>query len=163
MLVGILSDSHGQYLAVRQAVKLFDEQGVEHIVHCGDVCGSEVFDELVGRPCSFVWGNMDCPEGDLLAYLETVGIAVPQRAPLRLSLGGKTFAIFHGHEPGFQGAIRTLKVDYILHGHTHLASDGTLEHARVINPGALYRANPTTVATLETTTDQLTFHEIHVS
>ena len=160
MLIGIISDTHGQHLLVRRAVALFDRLGVEHIVHCGDVGGEIVFDELVGRRCTFVWGNMDRRPRRLLGYLESVGIRVPAETPTMLELGGKRFAVFHGHENGFTRAAINLDVDYILHGHTHAARDEIVNGKRVINPGALHRAARRTVATLNTTNDELTFHEI---
>ncbi len=160
MLIGILSDSHGRGPAVRQAMALFDELGVEHVIHCGDIGGTAVFDELVGRPCTFVWGNMDHPESGVFAYLHSVGIRPPDTMPRRLTLDGKTFAIFHGHERGFDRAVATLAVDYILHGHTHVPRDQRRQQTRIINPGALHRARRKTVATLNTATDELIFRTI---
>lgn len=160
MLVGILSDSHGRHLAVRQAVALFDRLGAEHIIHCGDVGGVDVFGELVGRPLTFVWGNTDYPDNGVHAYLKTVGIAAPIDTPTRVTLGDKTFAVFHGHEPGFNRALISLDVDYILHGHSHIARDDHRDNTRIINPGALHRARQKTVALLDTARDQLGFHGI---
>ncbi|RME37988.1 MAG: YfcE family phosphodiesterase [Planctomycetota bacterium] len=159
MLIGILSDTHGQARATREAVALFDREGVEHIIHCGDVCGTAVFDELVGRPVSFVWGNMDDPDEPLLRYLETVGLTPPSAVPLRLDLDGKRLAVFHGHERAFAQADR-LDVDYVLHGHTHRLRDERIDGKRFINPGALHRARRKTVATLDLSADRLTIHEI---
>ena len=160
VLIGILADSHGRHLAVRQAIGVFDKLGVSHVIHCGDVGGIEVFDELVGRPCTFVWGNMDLPDNALLAYLRTVGIRPPDGAPARLTLDGKSFAVFHGHERVFARAAQTLDVDYILHGHTHVARDERVGDKHIINPGALHHARRKTVATLDTATDELTFHAL---
>jgi putative phosphoesterase len=160
MLIGIMSDSHGRAHAVRAAVALFDQMGVAHIIHCGDVGGIEVFDELAGRDLTFVWGNTDFPAGGLLAYLHSVRIAVPDAAPVRLTLDGRSFAVFHGHEPGFEFAHDQLDVDYILHGHTHEQRDDRAASTRIINPGALHRAKRKTVATLDTADDVLTFHDI---
>ena len=160
MLIGILSDTHGRHLAVREAAALFDKLRVDHVIHCGDVGGAAVFDELLGRPCTFVWGNMDCPSDDLLAYLKTVGLAAPDGVPTRVELDGKIFAVFHGHEGGIEAAIDALAVDYILHGHTHRARDETIGGKRIINPGALHRARRKTVATLDTATAELTFYRV---
>ncbi len=161
MLIGILSDSHGRHQLVHRALALFDELGVGHVIHCGDVGGVNVFDELVGRPCTFVWGNMDSPDDDdAAAYLDTVGLAPPNGVPARITLDGKTFAVFHGHEPGFGRALASLDVDYLLHGHTHLARDERRGRTRIINPGALHRARRKTVATLDTTGDKLIFHDV---
>jgi len=160
LLIGILSDSHGRYPAVRRAIAHFDSLGVAYLIHCGDVGGTEVFDELAGRPCTFVWGNTDDPDNALDVYLKTVGLPVPAKVPVIVELGGKRFAVFHGHERSFRNAPYTMEVDYILHGHTHQPRDQRQNGTRIINPGALCRANPRTVATLETETDELTFHEI---
>ena len=160
MLIGILSDSHNHSEPVRRALALFDLLGVTKIIHCGDVGGTDVFDEFVERDLTFVWGNTDHPSEGLLAYLETTGIAAPDCVPLRLTADGKTFAVYHGHEPGFDDAIESLDVDYILHGHSHLVRDDRRGKTRIINSGALHRARRKTVATLDTTSDELTFHDV---
>ncbi len=158
MLIGILSDSHGQHNLVGAALRFFDSLGVEYVVHCGDVGGSVVLDHLVGRRCAFVWGNMDAVDGRLRSYLETVDLPLPPKPPLRLELDGKTVVVFHGHERGMHRAVRTSEADYILHGHTHVARDERIGTVRVINPGALHRAWPKTVAILNTSTDCVTFY-----
>ena len=160
MLIGILSDSHGRHGLVRQAMALFDRVGVEHVIHCGDIGGLKVFEELVGRPLTFVWGNTDHADDGLITFLTTVGIRIPTEIPTRLELDGKRFAVFHGFEPGFQTAAETLEVDYILHGHTHVVRDELVHDRRVINPGALHHARRLTVATLDTKTDEVTVHHI---
>ncbi len=163
MLIGILSDSHGQHRMVRKAMSLFDKSGVSHIIHCGDVGGIPVIDEMVGNDCTFVWGNMDSRDGGLEEYLQTVGISIPVAVPTRLTLGGKRFAVFHGHEPAFALSLDTLDVEYVLHGHTHTARDERVGSVRVINPGALHDAPRKTVAVLDTVSDSLSFHEIHAT
>lgn len=160
LLIGILSDSHGRHLLVRKAMALFDDLDVGHVIHCGDVGGVKVFDEVVGRPFTFVWGNTDYESPDLLGYLEGAGLSAPVSVPTSLTLHGKNIAVFHGHERGFAAAVDGLDVDYILHGHTHIACNEVFNGRRIINPGALHRARRKTVATLDTATDVVTFHEI---
>lgn len=160
LLIGILSDSHNREVGVRRAVALFDSLGVGHIIHCGDIGGMGVFDHLIGRPCTFVWGNTDRLDRGLSEYLRSVGMELPTHIPTRIDLDGKRFAVYHGHEPGFDHALVNLEVDYILHGHSHRARDERIGSRRIINPGALYQARMKTVATLDTADDVLTFHEI---
>lgn len=143
-------------------MKLFDKLGVTHLIHCGDVGGINVFDELIDRPLTFVWGNTDNPSNNVYAYLEVVSIKPPGDTPVVVTLDGKKFAVFHGYESAFDFA-HELDVDYVLHGHTHTQRDEKIKAIRYINPGALHRANPKTVATLDTATDTLTFHEIETS
>ena len=159
MLVGILSDSHGHCEPVRLAMKLFDKLGVSHLIHCGDVGGIRVFDEIVDRPMTFVWGNTDNPPNNVFAYLEVAGLKPPGDIPVRVTLDSKRFAVYHGYENEFNYA-HELDVDYVLHGHTHTKRDEKINGKRFINPGALHRASPRTVATLDTATDVLIFHQI---
>lgn len=157
MIVGILSDTHGYHLQARAALEVFSAHGAEHIIHCGDVGGPAVFDELVGHPVTFVWGNTDDPSRELLSYIRSLGFTEPSSVPSRLTLDGKSFAVFHGHEREFGVAVRQARDDYLLHGHTHVARDDRAGAMRIINPGALHRANPHSVAVLDTSTDKLTF------
>lgn len=145
---------------MRQAIALFDKLGVEHVIHCGDIGGMEVFDEMLGRPLTFVWGNMDFPNTGLYAYLDTADLKpLDAGSPIK-RIGGKQIAVFHGHEGPFHWAIDHLEVDYLLHGHTHVVRDERVSGKRIINPGALHRADRKTVATLDIDRDELIFHEI---
>ncbi len=145
---------------MRRALVIFDRLGVERIIHCGDVGGEAVFDELVGREVRFVWGNTDVVTAGLLTYLHTVGLPAPQSVPLALEWAGRRIVVFHWHEPGFSDAPETMKLDYLMHGHTHERRDERIGSVRVINPGALHRARTKTVATLNLATDELTTHEV---
>lgn len=161
LIVGVMSDTHGNFLAAREAVRQFDQAKVGHIFHCGDVGGEEVFGELVGRPVTFVWGNTDNPDQGLLAYLFATGFSVPSSVPARVDLAGKRFAVFHGHEANFRTCTK-LDVDFVLYGHTHEADIEVLDGKCFVNPGALFRANPKTIATIDTESGEIQFHEIHV-
>jgi hypothetical protein len=158
MIVGIMSDTHGQHLMTRRALAIFDRVGVTEIIHCGDVCGREVFEELAGRAVHFVWGNCDLPNGVTRALLDTLGMTEPNGVPLRFVLDGKRFVVYHGHEREALNMGNLDDVDYVCHGHTHQRRDERVGPLRIINPGALHRAFPRTVATLDTESDRLIYH-----
>ncbi len=160
MLIGIMSDSHGQAARVGGAVRLLERLGAEQLVHCGDVGGISVLEELVGHRCGLVWGNTDRPDGTVAAFIRATDLTVPAAAPLRLAVDGKTILVFHGHEAEFDRALHRQAADYILHGHTHVPRDERVGDIRVINPGALHRARRHTVATLDPAADVVSFHEL---
>ena len=160
MKIGVLSDSHGKAQRVKLAIEIFDREDASAVIHCGDVGGIPVFDELVGRNAHFVWGNTDVPDQATMAYLNSVGLPVPETVPLALEFAGKSFQVFHGHEPQFREALQNPTADYILHGHTHIARDERVGQCRVINPGALQRAREYTVATIDLERDEVTFHRL---
>lgn len=170
MILGILSDSHGQVARTKQAVDLLDRLGAEAFVHCGDVGSPDVLDALAGRQAWFAWGNCDMPDPTFIRYAEQLGLTPPKNSPTRLTLDDHSVEVFHGHEPAFVETLRAAQAAlddpaqasaptkaYILHGHTHVAADRRFGPTRIINPGALHRARPYTVATLDLVNDVVRF------
>jgi putative phosphoesterase len=176
VILGILSDTHGRHERTARAIRLLAGLGATGFIHCGDLGGERVLDELAGRRAWFVWGNMDRAGPILRAYAKTLGLPVPESVPLRLDLDGRRIAVFHGHEPQFTRLARLLQTehvaefeqavrdyDYILFGHSHRVTDvriGRVHRARLINPGALDRARLRTVATLDLKRDVVEFWHV---
>ena len=159
MLVGIMSDSHGDTVATAQAVELLIQHGAKKLFHCGDICGADVLSELAGHDSVFVWGNCDDFSSDLEAYVTTLGLPWP-RPPIRIEIAGKRIAVCHGHEKDFRVAPAEPGVNYLFYGHTHRYADQHHGNCRLINPGALHRAAIKTVATLDLRSDELKFWRI---
>lgn len=159
MLVGIMSDSHGDARATADAVKLLTARGARKLFHCGDICSTHVLDELAGRDVTFVWGNCDDPTPTLRRYVQDLGLTLPS-PPVIVAPAGKKIGVYHGHEPDFRNAAFAQDLDYIFYGHTHRYADTTENGCRLVNPGALYRARIHTVALLELASDKLTFLSI---
>lgn len=157
MLIGILSDSHGDAAATARAVALLEKRGAEMFFHCGDVCGLAVLDELAGHSAHFVWGNCDDVSPADRRYVERIGLAWPGRVPVRVTLADRRIALYHGHEQEFAAALDDPDADYVFHGHTHVRADRREGRIRVVNPGALYRAKPRSAAMLDLDRDILTF------
>ncbi len=159
VLVGILSDSHGDAEATARAVSLLESQGATAFFHCGDICGERVLDVLAGRKAYFVWGNCDDPSPQLHAYVQALELPWPAPSK-RISLGGKRIAMYHGHEREFPDALKDPKLDYVFFGHSHRREDSRDGGPRAINPGALFRAAVKTVALLDLKRDELTFLDL---
>jgi predicted phosphodiesterase len=111
VILGILSDTHGRHERTARAIRLLQGLGAEAFVHCGDVGGERVFDELTGLRAWFVWGNTDLAGAKLRAYVRTLGLPVPENVPLRLEMEGRRIAVFHGHEPQFTRLARLLRAE----------------------------------------------------
>ncbi|MEE8170129.1 MAG: metallophosphoesterase family protein [Phycisphaerae bacterium] len=159
MILGILSDSHGRAERTVRALTLLDEKGAAAFVHCGDIGGEDVLIALSGRTVWFVWGNCDYPDASMNRYVRSLGLPLPDATPLRIDLDGSRIAVFHGHEREIDRFDST-QVDYVLHGHTHVPRDERIGQTRFINPGALHRAAEHTVATLDLSSDSLSFHAL---
>ena len=169
MLLGILSDSHGRHERTARAVRVLRGYGAEAFIHCGDIGTRLVLDALAGLNAWFVWGNNDVPDDPFLnQYVAALGLPLPPEPPLRVRLAGRELAVFHGHELEFARlleALRTGRADqvaeligeaqFVLYGHTHVASDEQVGGVRLINPGALHRARQYSVALLDLESDKL--------
>lgn len=121
--IGLISDTHG---LVRPDV--FDAlEGVELILHAGDV-GDGVLEELATiAPVIAVYGNTDPADDPQLTKT------------IDRTFGGVRIHVSHGHELGSPTPERLLAkydADVIVYGHTHqqkiVEADGRL----VVNPGA---------------------------
>lgn len=171
MLLGILSDTHGQAGRAIDALRVLESAGATAFVHCGDLCGLDVLDALAGRQVWFAWGNMDLEAQRHAAHARTLGLTPPTAVPVRFDFADRSFAVFHGHEPAFaqwlglaqrgeRDALLQLaggRIDYVLYGHTHAADDDRVAGVRWINPGALHRARDYTVALLDPAADRVQF------
>jgi putative phosphoesterase len=155
MLIAILSDTHDKTDPLIPALARLRDRGAEHFIHCGDVGGQRVLDVLAGYPVTFIWGNNDWDVAALEEYAIKLGLTCGGRA-VELTLDGKRFTVIHGDDPYLKRRIIVeQQPDYLLQGHTHQFDDERVGRTRVINPGALYRAKPKTVALLDTATDLL--------
>jgi hypothetical protein len=160
MLIGILSDTHDRTEPMAAAVQLLQARGAEYFIHCGDVGSPAVLDFLAGLKAAFVWGNCDWDRFGLQRYAKSIEVDC-FGAFGELELGGKRFALIHGDDPALKRRLLSeQKHDYLLQGHTHVRQDVRVGRTRIINPGALHRANPKTVALLDPASDSLEFLEI---
>jgi putative phosphoesterase len=157
MILGILSDTHDRHAAMTAGIKALKDAGAEFFIHCGDVGGELVLDQLAGLRAAFVWGNNDYERRTLAKYAQALGIQCLDVFG-RLDLDGKSLAVTHGDDSRLLKRIfAEQRDDYLLLGHSHVKSDYRQGRIRVINPGALHRASPKTVATLDTSSDVLKF------
>jgi len=123
-VVGLISDTHG--LIRSEIAQIFD--GVDLIVHAGDVGGRGVLDRLRQiAPTEAVYGNVDDPNDPSLARERTVPI------------GELTLHVSHGHELGRPTAglvLARYPGDVLVFGHTHRAVVERQAGRLVVNPGA---------------------------
>jgi putative phosphoesterase len=157
MLLGILSDTHDHADAMKAAIDVLREHHAEFFIHCGDVGGEAVIDQLAGLPAAFIWGNNDWDRKSLERYAQSLKISC-HGAMADLELGGKKLAVIHGDDFALKARLlQDQQHDYLLQGHTHYRQDERVGKTRIINPGALYRAREKSVALLDTVTDKLRF------
>lgn len=123
-VIGLVSDTHG--LVRPELFTALD--GVELLLHAGDVGPKAVLDELAAiAPVHAVFGNTDAPGQPWLA------------AERVLEVGGVSIHVSHGHELGPPTPAKLLAAypqQVLVYGHTHRQLVTHADGRLVVNPGA---------------------------
>lgn len=167
MKLGIVSDTHGKSKRLAAAVEVFQQRGVEMILHCGDVGSVECLEMLAstGLPVYAVAGNMDRHAGALAEASKQCGVVFGLESVEVELPDGRRVGVAHGHHEGvLRELIESGRCAYVCTGHTHRPADTRVGEARVINPGALRHPRGRqgkTVAVLDTDADAVEFVALH--
>jgi len=158
MKLGVISDSHDNLVAVAAAVRFFQDQAVEQILHAGDYCAPFALKRLLQSRIPFdgVFGNCDGEREGLAKLLPSLG-----PGPRHLELGGQKICIVHDRSRLGHEAIEAS--DILLFGHTHEPLVQRENGRLVVNPGesAGWLTGRCTVAVIDTHTLAADIHEIH--
>ena len=145
MRIGILSDTQG--LLRDEVVKALD--GVDHIIHAGDIDRKEVIDSLVSiAPVTVVRGNADKDWAE----------HIPMTASIDLS--GKRFYVIHNKakiDSDLSG------YDVIVYGHSHKYSYTEKDGQIWFNPGCCGKRKPgqeISLAIAEITGEDIIFEKV---
>jgi len=164
MRIGIVSDTHDDLAAVEAAVALFDREGVDAVVHCGDFVapfsvtpfdvggggpdagdsGDGDGDSDAGVDFYAVRGNND-GEWAVASTVEAFGTYLGEAGTL--SFGGEDgdgnaapvdVAVTHGTSGVVVDALVDCgDYDYVFHGHTHAHAAEERDGTARVNPGGL--------------------------
>lgn len=155
MLLGVVSDTHARYDTVTRALALLRQQGVELIVHCGDIDDTATVRLFAGLPTHFVFGNCDFDRGNLALAMEEIGATLHEPFG-EIELAGRKIGFVHSDNKRlFQDLQQRGDLDYLFYGHTHQATEHRSGTTRVINPGALQRARTKTCLVLDPQSGEL--------
>ena len=149
MQIGVVSDTHGHVAYTREAIRMLESLEVEAVLHCGDIGSPEIVELFSPWPTHFVFGNVDHDTALLKGAIRAAGQTCHDRFG-RLELAGRRIAFLHGDDSALlEQTIASGKFDLVCHGHTHVARNIERGPTRVLNPGALYRATPHSIAYVE--------------
>jgi uncharacterized protein len=149
MRIGIVSDTHGHVPNTFDAVRMLQSLDVELVIHCGDIGSAPIVELFTQWPTHFVFGNVDDDRRTLEAAILAAGKTCHGRFG-SLELAGTKIAFLHGDDTGLlRQTCHSGQWDLVCHGHTHVARNVREGRTRVLNPGALYRATPHSLAYVE--------------
>lgn len=133
MRIGVVSDTHNNLKNVRKIVELFNAEGVDRVIHTGDISQAKTLDVLacLDAPLFGVFGNNDQEREALTQAIERHGFAF-QDPPLHLHWCERSIIVVH--DPlEFEGHLAHQEL--ALHGHTHRYRLKTSGSQVIFNPG----------------------------
>ncbi len=149
MRLGIISDTHGHVELTRPAIRMFESLEVDAVLHCGDIGSLAVVELFAGWPTHFVFGNCDYERAQL-----TAGIRKARQTCHDLfgdlEFDGVRVALLHSDDRRrFLQTVDGGDYRLVCYGHTHVAAIDRRGETLVVNPGAIYRASPHSVAIVD--------------
>ncbi len=149
MLIGVVSDTHGHVENTRRAAVMLESLGVEMVWHCGDIGSVEIPPLLAAWPAHYVFGNCDVDETPLQSAILASGGTCHGRFG-QVEVAGRRAALIHSDDRTlFRKTCLSGEWNIVCYGHSHLAEQHREGQTLVLNPGALYRANPHSLAVLD--------------
>jgi len=140
MLIGIISDTHDNLNAAKEAVEIFKKREISTIFHLGDFIAPFTLKIFKGFELYGVFGNNDGEKFMIKKVADDLNFKI-DFAPFEVKLANKSFLLLHG-----LGSVeRTLKFvdsfaasqnyDFVLYGHTHIRDFRKRGKTIIINPG----------------------------
>ncbi len=164
-MIGIVSDSHDNLPAIRQAVEFLNSENVSMVLHAGDYVAPFTVREFKNLKCPFhgVFGNNDGEKKGLNRAFSEMGTEIKEFE--EINQGGKKIALYHGTITEFLSAlISGGEYDVVVRGHTHNPQIKKEGRTLVINPGELcgYLTGKRTLCLLDSDSMEAVIHEIGV-
>lgn len=149
MKIGILSDSHDNLPKIEKAVKFFNKNKVDFVLHAGDFVAPFTIPKLKALNCDWlgVFGNNDGEEVGLFRISE----GKIKEGPLRINLSNHKVILVHDIN-----TVNPKAEDFslLVFGHTHKAEIIKKKDRLLINPGETggWLSGKSTVAIVDLTT-----------
>ena len=134
MKLGVVSDTHNNVRNVKEIIRIFNDVGVDHVIHTGDITRPltlELFKDL-GMPLSGVFGNNDQELESLIDVAVACGFNFGS-PPMHLEFSGQTIVVVHDPRELTESVVARASI--ALHGHTHLYRCERQGPLTIFNPG----------------------------
>ena len=160
-MIGIVSDSHDNIEAIREAVTFLNERNVSMVLHAGDFVAPFTVREWKNLKCPFhgVFGNNDGEKKGLARAYSGMGAELKEFE--EINVVEKKIALYHGTITEFLSAlISGGEYDVVVRGHTHNPEIKKEGKTLVINPGEIcgYLTGKKTLCLLDIASMEATIH-----
>jgi putative phosphoesterase len=150
MIIGVVSDTHGHEHYTRQAIRMLESLQVDRVIHCGDIGSPAIPPMFAAWPADFVFGNVDGNRAELQQAIEDQPGHHCHGRVARITLDQTTITFLHGDDSiRLEEACNNPLNDLVCCGHTHQSDCRTNGTTLILNPGAIYRASPRSLAIVD--------------
>ena len=135
MKIGLISDTHDYTRNIRIAVREFNENQVDFVIHAGDFVSPIAIESFKGVKLVGVLGNNDKDIPGLTSAFNKIHGELKGEI-FETVYDGIKFAIYHGTNIAKrEQLIKSGNFDVFIYGHTHRKDNRYIGTTRVINPG----------------------------
>jgi putative phosphoesterase len=133
-MIGIMADSHDNLLAIKKAVRLFNEEKCSLVIHAGDFVAPFAAREMqsLNCPVKAVFGNCDGEKQGLEKAFQSLGEI--REAPLAFKNSDLNFLIVHLNF-SLERYLSSDEYDVLVFAHTHKSEIRKEKRTLLINPG----------------------------
>ncbi|SEW27976.1 metallophosphoesterase [Natrinema salifodinae] len=165
MNVGIVSDTHDNVEATERATEIFEAEGVETVIHCGDFVAPLMVPYFEDFELHGVLGNNDGDVANLQGAFDSLGGESQLHGRFAdIEFDGLSFAVLHGEQLAEVEAIAAGETyDFVCYGHHHERELSAEGRTTVLNPGAHFlpqSEDDRTVAIVDTRSESVRFRSV---
>lgn len=144
MHIGVIADTHDNVAAVENAVSVFEDYGIDVVLHCGDVIAPPVVEFFEGFEVHAVLGNNDGEVSGLETAFDDLGQGSQLHGRFaELRIAGTEIAVLHGEDrTEVEAHAERGEYDYVFYGHHHEHEVRAVGDTTVVNPGAHFPTVP---------------------
>ncbi len=152
MKIDIMADTHDNLTNIKKAVKIFNKEKIDFLLHAGDFVSPFTAKELKHIKCPFtgVFGNNDGDRLSLLNQFQKIGPIYPE--PLKTTIEKKKIILLHKNDI-VEELTESQAYDLIIYGHNHHTEINRSGKTLMVNPGECggWVTGKSTVAILDLT------------
>lgn len=150
--IGLIADTHDNLDCIEKAVGIFNDRGVDLVVHAGDMISpfTVPYFKKLDCPLVGVFGNNDGERRVLNIKFKEMGVDLDDFQEHHFA--GLDIAVYHGtHGPVLSSLVQSENYHLVVTGHTHTTEVKRQGKTLMVNPGEAcgYLSGKRTIVILE--------------
>jgi uncharacterized protein len=138
MKIGVISDTHDDVFSVKKFVKVFQDKGIEKVLHLGDFIAPPTVKLFACFALTGVFGNNDGYRFGLMKVFDEIGADMLGDFG-EMEIDGLKTALYHGEFKQISESLAASgKYDVVFTGHFHLFEKREYKKTLLLSPGCAH-------------------------